>query len=150
MMHGARNGRAAGFSKKKVKGFDRVPGTKSKQEKEYPYLVARCYFYGSPILKLASDHWREDVPATIYDNDWIPSKVAALALGISKLAISDRIRRSTIESRKGPRGKTQSNNGIACVTVNTVTHKKGGHMAAKTCYRGNKHPTLKYPDYHLR
>ncbi len=84
-----------------VKSLDRFPGTKSKRGKEYPDLVARCYSYGSQILEIANDHWRDGVPQFIYENDWIPSKLAALVLGVSKQAISDRIKRKTLESREG-------------------------------------------------
>ncbi len=82
------------------KSLDRFPGTKSKRGKEYPFLKARNWRYNG-TLELYNDNWREDMPEKIYDNDWIPSKLASLVLGVSKQAISDRIKRKTIESREG-------------------------------------------------
>ncbi len=86
------------------KSLDRFPGTKSKRGKKYPHIVARSYGCESNIVYLTNNDYWNSFPDAIYENDWIPSKVAALILGVSKQAISDRIKRETLEHRDGTSG----------------------------------------------
>lgn len=72
----------------------RFDGAAATTEKYLPYLQCRDYYNGT--YSIASDHWQHDVPNKIHENDWIPMKLAAVVLGISKQALSDRIRRGTI------------------------------------------------------
>lgn len=72
--------------------LDRFPGQRHKTEKEYPGIKHSTQWGGSLYTNWGSNH---DTPDKIYENDWIPSALAAAVCNVSKQAISDRIRRGT-------------------------------------------------------
>lgn len=97
--------------------LDLFPGTKRKTSREYPFLIARSFSCSSPIVSLCAEEWQQEIPAVIHDNDWIPSKLAALVVGISKQAISDRIRRGTIPARSTCQGGRRAGRSVQLVQL---------------------------------